>query len=176
MQEKLPGGWHGAIDCYQRAWDLLAPLREADRDNVMMQDMAADAGIQLGRALTHVGKREEEAGRAAAQALEIYQRLAEREGAASWLYSEYADALLHVEPSNKRNPATALKYAQLASNAEQGKNFKYLELIAEAYYQSGQPRRAATVEQDAIGLLPPGSPDRAQSEKQLKQDRAASSR
>src|SRR5258708_38382511 len=91
VQEKLPGGWHGAIDCYQRAWDLMAPLREGDRDNVMMQDMAADAGIQLGRALTHVGKREEEAGRAAAQALEIYQRLAEREGAASWLYSEYAD-------------------------------------------------------------------------------------
>src|SRR5258708_23644417 len=77
VQEKLPGGWHGAIDCYQRAWDLLAPLREADRDNVMMQDMAADAGIQLGPALTHVSKQEEEAGRAAAQAIEIYHRLPE---------------------------------------------------------------------------------------------------
>ena len=168
VQERIPGALTGAIECYRRAWDLLTPLREGDRNNVMMQDMGADAALRLGRTLAQAGQREQ-AAKAVAQAFDIYKYLMEQPGSAPWLNAEYADVLLHVDPPEKRNPALALKYAQVASDAEQGKNPKYLDLLAEAYFRTGQRKQAVETEQRALDLMPPDSADRQEFEKRLKQ-------
>jgi non-specific serine/threonine protein kinase/serine/threonine-protein kinase len=171
FQEKLSAGVSGAIESYGEAVALLTPLQQMQKNNVRLQQMFADAGLRLGWVLAR-DKQPEKAAKVSVIALEALKALAEREGAKATWHSDYARALLDAEPAALRQPRIALQHAKLASDAEHGKNPKYLDLMAEAYYRGGQQQEAVAVEEQALRLAQPGSGDWSEFDQRLKRYRA----
>ncbi len=171
VQETIRGGSAGAIDSYQRAVEVLAPVLEADPNDQRTHRMAADIGLQLGRGLARAG-RKEQAVKASSHALGILKTLAERSPAPAQ-YSEYAEALLEVEPPSLRDPPAALHYAELASDSAKGGNPEFLRLVAEAHLQSGHAGAALDAGEKALSIMPAGSPERAQLERRVQEYRRA---
>ncbi|HEY4234769.1 MAG TPA: serine/threonine-protein kinase [Lacipirellulaceae bacterium] len=63
--------------------------------------------------------------------------------------------LLTIQPPSLRDPAAALAMAQRAVELNGGKSSDYLDTLALAYFDNGDPAKAAEVEQKAVDLLTP---------------------
>ena len=130
-----------------------------------------EADVRIGRLLMQYGKTNE-ARKRSLTGLAILRRLAEPANAAPLFRGLYAWALLYAEPRDLRSPETALLYAQAASAAAHGHNVRFLDLIAEAYYQTDQTQRAIDFERQLLALLP-DSADRVDYERNLKRFQTA---
>ena len=171
MLENLRNRRRDAIETYGQAVEALAHVQAIQKDNVRVQQMFADAGLRLGRVLA-ADKQPEKAARASSAALDALRGLAEGPKAKATWRSDYARALLDVEPAALRQPAIALQQARLASDAEQGKNPKYLDLMAEACYRDGQQQEAVEMEEQALRLVKANSDDWVEFDQHLKRYRA----
>lgn len=146
----------GAIANYQKAGDILGKLSAADPDNIMARGRYAELLVMLGQEQAQAG--ESSAARPnTLRGLAITRELAERPDANADALSEYAIHFLEAEPKDLREPTTALKYAK-ESIAKGGTGPDYLDILARAYFESGNKTQAIAVAEKAMSSLPPADP------------------
>ncbi|HET9407500.1 MAG TPA: protein kinase [Candidatus Sulfotelmatobacter sp.] len=144
-----------AISDYQRAAQLLEKISAADSENVMARGRLGEMLVILGQAQSEVGSA---SGRSnTIRGLSITRELASRADATADELSGYATNFLECEPAELREPATALKYAK-ESIAKGGKGAEYLDVLARAYFMSGDVAQATATEEQALAILPPSDP------------------
>jgi len=80
-----------------------------------------------------------------------------------------AALLLNCTMEEFRNPTEALKYARRASEATDQNDATYLNTLARALFETGEPTVAIETQRKAISLLPEKSPARAGFEERLAQ-------
>jgi non-specific serine/threonine protein kinase/serine/threonine-protein kinase len=114
-----------------------------------------------------------EARRVTMRALAIHQEQAERPGATASDLNGYAWALLTVEPSDLRSPATARSYAKRAVEMSANSDPSILDTLAEAYHLTGDHAGAVETQEKALALLKSDSPSRQEFEDRLAKFRAA---
>src|SRR5262249_5626814 len=96
-----------------------------------------------------------DARRLTARGLALTRDLANRPEVTPDDLSQYALAFLTCEPPTLRDPATALRYAQ-ASVAKTGETDSInLDILAQAYFETGDRAHAIAEEEKAISLLAP---------------------
>jgi non-specific serine/threonine protein kinase/serine/threonine-protein kinase len=145
-----------ALTHYKKATDTLAKLSAAEPDNVVARGRYAEMLVIYGQSLTQAGMKAE--GRSATSSgLRITRELAERPDATADELGEYAIHFLDCEPTDLREPATALKYAK-QSIAKGGTGPDYLDTLARAYFELGDVNQAVTTEETALHNLPPADP------------------
>jgi serine/threonine protein kinase len=146
----------GGIAQYQRATDTLAKLSAADPGNLMARGRYAEMLVILGQALAEDGKNVV-ARPYTSRGLSMTRELAARPEATADDLSEYAVHFLDCKPSDMQEPATALKYAK-ESYDKGGTGADYLDVLARAYFQSGDKANAIATEEKALSSLPPADP------------------
>jgi len=167
----------GAIADYQRATDILQKLSAAELGNVVTRGRYAEMLVMLGQAQAEAGK-STAAHPNTIQGLNITRELAERADATADELSEYAIHFLECEPADLQEPVTALKYAK-ESIAKGGTGPEYMDVLARAYFLSGDITQAITTEEKALAALgptdpqQPASPMRSRIEEQLAKFKAA---
>jgi tetratricopeptide (TPR) repeat protein len=142
----------GAITQYRRAAGILENLSAAEPGNVVVRGRYAAILVMLGQSQAEAGKP------AAARpntirGLSITRELAERKDATADDLSEYAYHFIDCEPADLREPATALKYAK-QSIAKGATGPEYLDILARAYFLSGDVTQAIATEEKALVSLP----------------------
>jgi len=91
----------------------------------------------------------------ATEALQARREIADRPAATAHDLDEYAGALLFIEPSNLKDPETALKYAQRAVAMDGGQEPEILDTLAQAYQQTGDVTKAIEFERQVLALVDP---------------------
>jgi hypothetical protein len=85
--------------------------------------------------------------------------LADRDDVTADELFDYAESFLTCEPTDLRQPATALVYAKRAVE-KSGNVSDYLDQLARAYFQSGDAVKAVESEERALSSLSPDSHSR----------------
>ena len=166
------GNRTGALTQYEQAMEILDRLSAAERDNVVVLGRDSLMHIFVGQTLAEMGKMTE-ARAATSRGLGIARELGKRQEATPDELSEYAESLLTCEPADLRDPATALQFAKASVEKSGGTDSENLDILAQAYLQTGDSSHALETEQKAINLLPavtpqtPASPLRIRLEKQI---------
>ena len=160
----------GGIANYQRATEILERLSAAEPGNVVVRGRLGEILVMLGQSQAIDGKP------AAARpntirGLKITRELAERPEATADDLSEYATHFIECEPADLREPVTALKYAKQSID-KGGSGPEYEDILARAYFLSGDVAQAISIEQKILASLPtaaeqPVSPLRTRIERQL---------
>jgi tetratricopeptide (TPR) repeat protein len=146
----------GALLKYQRAADILGKLAAAEPENTLVQGRYAEMLVIYGQALA-------EGGQVAAarpitfHGLSLTRELAARDDVTADEISEYAVRFLDAKPADLREPATALKYAR-ESISKGGTGAEYLDILARAYFASGDVAQAIETEHKALNSLPSADP------------------
>ncbi len=139
----------GAISRYREIADILQRLSASEPDNVLVRSRYSEILVVLGGTLAETGQASE-AHEITGQGLAIGKELAARDDAtADELYS-YAESFLTCEPADLRRPLTALEYSRKALVKSGGDGDDYLDLLAQAYFQSGNAREAVSTEEKAL--------------------------
>jgi serine/threonine protein kinase len=145
-----------ALVKYQRATDILAKRSAAEPKNILARGRYSEMLIIFGQALAETGKTAA-ARSATSHGLSLTRELAGRPDVTADELSEYAIHFLECKPSDLREPATALNYAK-ESVAKGGTGGEYLDILARAYFESGDAAQAVETEQKALNSLPPADP------------------
>jgi tetratricopeptide (TPR) repeat protein len=140
----------------QRA-DLLSRKKEQEKALADVQK-ALDAkpdyydGFRL-RALilTRLGKCKE--------AMEDFDKVSRMRPDDPWIIQDKAWFLLTCPDEKLQNPSKALELAKKASELSGGKNPLVQETLAEAYYQQGDPLKAAELQEKAVSMKKGDCPD-----------------
>jgi non-specific serine/threonine protein kinase/serine/threonine-protein kinase len=98
--------------------------------------------------------------------LAIYREEAERAEAKGQAKNAYAWWALTCEPSDLREPESALRFALEANEMTGFRNATYLDTLALAYHLTGDTERAIETQSKAISLLPEDA-DRSEYEERL---------
>lgn len=153
LQAKL-GDLVQALHNYQRVLEILKRLASAEPGNVLLQGRYSEMLVFTADLLARSGK-VDEARRMTSRSLAITRELASRSDAtADDLYS-YAETFLTCTPADLREPATALEYAKRSVDKSGKPDSDTLDLLARAYFQTGDVARAIEAEERALSLLPP---------------------
>ena len=166
----------GAIAEYRRAAEILEKLSAAEPGNVVVRGRYAALLVMLGESQAEAGK-PAAARPYTTRGLSITRELAERTDATADDLSEYAYHFLECKPADLREPATALKYAK-QSIAKGATGPDYLDILARAYFLSGDVTQAIATEEKALAALPNAaqqavSPLRSRIEQQLAKFKAS---
>jgi len=145
-----------AIPKYEKATDILGRLTTAEPANVVARERYAEMLIILGATQAKAGK-PAAARPNTTRGLSITRELATRTDATPDELSEYAIDFLNCEPSDLRDPATALKFAK-ESIAKGGTGPDFLDVLAQAYFESGDVAQAIATEEKALSSMPPSDP------------------
>ena len=156
----------GALANYQRVLQILERLALAEPRNVLLQGRYAETLAFVSDLLARTGK-PDEARRMTSRSLAINRELATREEATPDDLYQYAETFLTCTPADLREPATALAYLKRAAAKSRGNDVDTLDLLAEAYFENGEPRQAIETEQKALSLVPPANPRRQKLELRL---------
>jgi non-specific serine/threonine protein kinase/serine/threonine-protein kinase len=138
-----------AIARYREIADILHRLSASEPDNVLVRGRYSEILVVLGGTLAETGEAPE-AHEATAQGLSIAKELAAREDATADELYAYAESFLTCEPKDLRQPQTALDYAKRALAKSVGEQADYLDLLARAYFQSGDVSQAILTEEKAL--------------------------
>jgi non-specific serine/threonine protein kinase/serine/threonine-protein kinase len=152
----------GAMAEYRTVQETLDHLAVEQPDNVLVQGRRAEMLIYIADLLERAGKTDD-ARKETLLALEITRKLAAREDATADELYAYALTTLDCQPPDLRNPTAALQLAQRSSAKSNAPDRDILELLARAYFATGDRERAIETEQTAIKLIPKsdsGSADR----------------
>jgi serine/threonine protein kinase len=167
----------GALLKYQRGTNILGKLSAEEPENTMVSGRYAEMLVMYGQALAEAGKAAT-ARPITAHGLRLTRELAARDDVTADEVSEYAIHFLEAKPEDLREPATALKYAK-ESIAKGATGADYLDILARAYFASGDVRLAIETEEKALNSLPSAglkqsvSPIRKTIETQLAKFKAA---
>jgi hypothetical protein len=126
----------------------------------------------LARLLAQTGQLAE-ARRLALRELSMRKALAEQPAATANDLNDHAWALLTAEPSELRDPATALAQAKRAVEMSNRNAPRMLDTLALAYHLTGDHLRAIETEQNAMALLKADSLVRRELETNLAKFQAA---
>jgi eukaryotic-like serine/threonine-protein kinase len=163
---------------YEKILAILEKLSAAEPDNVMVRGRFSEMLIGTAGLLIE-NKRLAEARALTTRGLAITRELASRADATPDDLSQYALNFLTCEPRDLRDPVAALGYAQLSVEKSGGRDGDNLDILAQAYAQSGDTAQAVATEERALALLPPPagtgdvSPGRHRIETQLAKFKAA---
>lgn len=141
-----------ALESYRRLLPIMERLA-ADPSNVQRRSQLAETLIGIGRLQAEVGQLQQ-ARQSSARGLSILKAGVARSDVEPAELLTYASALLTCEPVDLRDPESALRHAEHAATATQGKNAGILDILALAYFQTGDPERAVATEKEALALLP----------------------
>ncbi|MGA2596777.1 MAG: protein kinase, partial [Bryobacteraceae bacterium] len=143
----------GALADYRKVLGILDQLAAAQPGNVLVASRRAETLLFVSEAMEKNGKREE-ARKMTMDALAITRRLAARPDVTADELFAYATTFLQCTPSDLREPATALDYAQQSLRKAGAPDSETLDLLAQAYYQTGESARAIETEKKALQVLP----------------------
>jgi serine/threonine protein kinase len=146
----------GAIADYQRATETLEKLSAVQPDDVLVRDRYGEILVILGQAQAEAGKTAA-ARSSTMRGLNVTRELATRPDVTPDELSEYAIHFLDCEPTDLREPATALKYAK-ESIDKGATGAEYLDVLARAYFLSGAVADAIVTEEKALASLGPADP------------------
>jgi eukaryotic-like serine/threonine-protein kinase len=147
------GNPSAALATYSRAVSTLDRLAAAAPENLFMHGQLADALVATGAAFAGQG-RLVEARVSTSRGVAIARELAGRLGATPDELNRYALILLTCQPTELRDPATALKSAEQAVRNSAGRDPKSLQVLAKALRQTGDAGRATEIERQAQSLTP----------------------
>jgi len=167
----------GALAEYQKILGILERLSTAEPENVMVRNRFSEMLIATAGLLIE-GKRLADARALTARGLAITRELASRPDATPDDLSQYAMNLLTCEPKDLRDPAAALRYAKKSVEQSGATDSDNLDILAQAYFQSGDRAQAIACEEKALSMLPPARgneafPTRHRIETQLAKFKAA---
>ena len=147
-----------AVAKSRQAVGFLEKLSAAAPTDLFMRGRLSDALVSTGAALTRQGKLVE-ARSMTSRGLAIARDLASRTTATPDELSQYALNLLTCQPSDLREPASALQNAKQAVEKSGARDPKSLDVLAQAYFQNGDSARAVDTEKLALNLLPAPPPN-----------------
>ena len=145
------GNRAASLDSYQQATKILEKQSAAAPANLFMRGELAETLVAAAAVLAELG-RVAEARTSASHGLAIARDLASRPTATPDELNRYAHILLSCEPAELRDAATARQAAERAVEISRGQDPRSLQILAEAYRQSGDAARAAETERRAAGL------------------------
>jgi non-specific serine/threonine protein kinase/serine/threonine-protein kinase len=176
--QKKRGDRADALANYERVLQILGRLAGSEPRNVLLQGRYSEMLSFTADLLAQSGKLDE-ARRMTSRSLAITRELASRDDATPDDLFTYAQIFLTCTPADLRDPSTALQYAKRSVEKSGGKDSDSLDLLAQAYFQSGDPAHAIEAEQKALSALPPSqgqepvSSPRRKMEQQLARYKAA---
>ena len=88
----------------------------------------------------------------------LLKEVARRPDAQAYQLFDAANGLITVEPSQLREPALAVKYAERIVEATSRRNPEFLLTLSKAYRVAGQPAKAQATAKEGLSLLPPETP------------------
>jgi tetratricopeptide (TPR) repeat protein len=151
------GDLEGSLAEYRQAVGILEKLSAAAPADLFLQGQLSEALVSMGAVLTQQ-KKLAEARSASSRGLSIARDLANRAAATPDELSQYARALLTCLPTDLREPATALQKAKQAVEKSGERDPKSLDILAQAYFQTGDSAGAIEAEKKALSLLPAPQP------------------
>lgn len=155
----------GAVSNYRKVLEILQGLSTSEPGNVLAASRYSETLIVLGGTLAEGGDMLE-ARELTSRGLIIASQLATREEATPDELFNYAESFLTCEPTDLRQPRTAVEYAKRAVE-KSGGGSDYLDQLAQAYFQSGSAFKAVESEQRALSTLSADSHDRKRFEARL---------
>ena len=151
---KKTGDLEGSLTTYRQAAAILGERATAASPDLFMQGQLSQTLLSIGAVLGEQ-KNLAEARSATSRGLSIARDLANRASATPDELSQYALALLTCSPADLREPATALQKAREAVEKSAERDPKSLDILAQAYFQTGDSAGAIEAEKKALNLLPP---------------------
>jgi non-specific serine/threonine protein kinase/serine/threonine-protein kinase len=155
------GDASGALAQYRRVLAILERLAATQPNNVTVQERRAEMLVVAAQLLFDRG--DVAAARPmTAQGLSLMRSLAARPDATPDDLSQFALSFLTCQPADLREPATALRLALASVSKSGGTDSDNLDILAQAYFASGDRPHAIETEERALRLLappPPGQPD-----------------
>jgi serine/threonine protein kinase len=144
-----------AVRRYRRALDATETLAGADPRNEQFQ---RDRFTYLGRLADALAKSGDIAGARSMtrRLLAELKPAVDGPGASEFSLWQYAWTLLTTPCADYRDPAEARRYAERLVAMSRGQDPSALDLLARAHAGVGEYSRAAEIERQAVGLLPPG--------------------
>jgi tetratricopeptide (TPR) repeat protein len=148
-----------ALIKYRSVLAILDRLATVDPRNVVVEGRQSEMLIRAADLLVEKGH-PDESRTMALRGLAITRRLAARPEATPDELSQYAANFLTCQPTELREPATALQLAKKAVEKSGGTDCDGLDILAQAYFETGDVRRAIESEEKALKLLAPPQPNR----------------
>ena len=155
LQVKRGDRVHALVN-YERVLQILGRLAAAEPRNVLLQGRYSEMLAFTADLLVRSG-RVEEARSMTSRSLALTRQLASREEATADELYQFAETFLTCVPADLREPATALGYAKRAVEKSGGSDSDSLDLLARAYFLTGDSAHAIETEEKALSLLPPAS-------------------
>jgi tetratricopeptide (TPR) repeat protein len=152
------GDLEGSLAKYRQTIGILERLSTAAPADLFMQGQLSQTLMSIGAVLAQQGKLAE-ARTSTSHGLAMARDLANRVAATPDELSRYALALLTCLPADLRDQATALQKAKQAVEKSGERDPKSLDILAQAYFQTGDSARAIEAEKKALGLLPASPPN-----------------
>jgi tetratricopeptide (TPR) repeat protein len=146
-----------AEEVYRSGVQMLDSLHNADPRNQQYQRDLNTALDGLRRVLESRG-RMPEARRVTERSLAALEPLVNQPEPLVHDLHQYCWILLNTPFNDLRNPSLVLKYAAKAVDLTAGTDPSLLDILAQAYFESGDSARAAEVEQRALLLVPQALP------------------
>jgi eukaryotic-like serine/threonine-protein kinase len=138
-----------AISNYREVAGILEQLSASQPNNVLVHSRYSEILVTLGGTLSEIGHASE-AREITGRGLAITKELAAREEATADDLYTYAESFLTCEPADLQQPLTALAYAKRALPKAGDNATDYLDLLAKAYFQSGNTKEAVNTEEKAL--------------------------
>jgi tetratricopeptide (TPR) repeat protein len=151
------GNRANALRKYRQATAILEKLSNAAPSDLFTRGQFGEALVATGAALAEQNKLAE-ARTTTSRGLAIEGELARRTTATPDELSKYALNLLTCQPPDLRQPALALVNAKFAVEKSASRDLKSLDILAQAYFKSGDSARAKEAEKKALDLLPAPEP------------------
>jgi tetratricopeptide (TPR) repeat protein len=151
------GDLEGSLAKYRQTVGILEKLSAAAPADLFLRGQLSQTLVSIGAVLAQQGKLAE-ARTSTSRGLAMARDLANRVAATPDELSRYALALLTCSPADLREEATALQKAKQAVEKSGERDPKSLDLLAQAYFQTGDSARAIEAEKKALSLLPAPQP------------------
>lgn len=166
------GRHNEAVGSYRRALSLSEELSRADVRNRQYQRDVQTALARLAASLLQMGARSE-AHDATRRALDLLAPHVDSRDPQPYELQQYVSLLVSTPFDDLRNPSRALSSAQQLVSLTKGTQPSALDVLARAYFGSGDVAKAVETGQRALALLPQGpSSLRKQLEENLERFRA----
>jgi serine/threonine protein kinase len=169
----------GALAYYRRVLQIFERLSAQNSKDQVLRSRYSEMLVYTGQLLAKMNQLDE-ARSMTGQGLALARNLASGADVTSDDLSQYALDFLTCEPASLRDSGVALRYAE--QSVAKAENSYSLDVLAQAYFQTGQTTRAIATEEKALSLIPTSaapsgaSTERKQIESHLSTFRAAQKR
>jgi tetratricopeptide (TPR) repeat protein len=143
-----------ALARYRRVAELLEIQTRTDPGNLVARQHLSEIRAEIAGCLVKTGQ-VTEARRETRLGLAVAKELADRPGANHDQVYNYAYLAINADPADLRDAAVVLPYALKVVEMSHGSDPSALHVLAQAYAQSADYRRAIDADEKALALFPP---------------------